>query len=302
MTCSKQELLHRLQSARQLPTLPAVLMPLLKYLERPFDSQDMHQIVNLISQDESLAARCLQIANSPLYGSAREIDSVQAAVVTLGLERIHQIAISCTVLKLLPSRGDLSPSSFWAHSLGCALVAHEFAGRIGFPDGAKAYAAGLLHDLGIVALLATVPADFIHALGLARSKGIALHEAEQAILGVDHGQAGAMVAQHWQLPPALCEAIRFHHDPEQASANPLLVALVAFSDQLCRLSGIGYGYTETRQTVFSEEPAYFSLANHYKALRHFDLARFTFEIEDMLDEVRLVVSSIYGGTVSAGRS
>src|SRR5690348_9485563 len=109
MTCSKQELLHRLQSARQLPTLPAVLMPLLKYLERPFDSQDMHQIVNLISQDESLAARCLQIANSPLYGSAREIDSVQAAVVTLGLERIHQIAISCTVLKLLPSRGDLSP-------------------------------------------------------------------------------------------------------------------------------------------------------------------------------------------------
>src|SRR5262249_16626536 len=108
-----QELVHKLQSARQLPTLPAVLIPLLTYLERPFDSQDMHQIVSLISQDESLAARCLQVANSPLFGSAREIDSVQAAVVTL-LERIHQIAISCTILKLLPARPDLSPSPFWA--------------------------------------------------------------------------------------------------------------------------------------------------------------------------------------------
>jgi HD-like signal output (HDOD) protein len=134
MAPPNQKLVHKLQSARQLPTLPAVLIPLLKYLERPFDSQDMHQIVSFISQDESLAARCLQVANSHLFGSAREIDSVQAAVVTLGLERIHQIAISCTILKLLPARPDLSPSPFWAHSLGCALVAHEFAGRIGFPD------------------------------------------------------------------------------------------------------------------------------------------------------------------------
>lgn len=147
-----------------------------------------------------------------------------------------------------------------------------------------------------------MPTDFTRALRLARTEGIPLHEAEQTALGIDHAQAGAIVAQHWKLPPALSEVISFHHQPEQAPTNPLLVAIVAFSDQLCRLSGMGYGYTEMRQTVFSEEPAYFSLATHYKALRHFDLALFTFEVDDMLEEVRPVVSNIYGGAAMMARS
>ena len=52
-------LLAKLRSTRDLPTLPAVLMPLLRDLEKPSDSQDLHEIVRLISQDKSLSARCL---------------------------------------------------------------------------------------------------------------------------------------------------------------------------------------------------------------------------------------------------
>src|SRR5438094_10230413 len=64
MPCDPK-LLQKLQSARELPTLPAVLIPLLRHLERPLRSHDVHQIVDLIAKDESLAARCLHIANSP---------------------------------------------------------------------------------------------------------------------------------------------------------------------------------------------------------------------------------------------
>ena len=94
----------------------------------------------------------------------------------MGLERIHQIAVSCSFLKLLPSLKDVSPSVFWAHSLGCALVAREFAGKIGFPDPGKAYAAGLLHDVGIIALLSAAPEQFATALRLARSEHMPLHD------------------------------------------------------------------------------------------------------------------------------
>ena len=93
-------LLTKLRSLRELPTLPAVLVPPLRHLEKPQDLQDMHEIVRLIAQDKSLAARCLQIVSSPLYGASHEIESIQAAVIALGLTKIHEIAVSCSLLKL----------------------------------------------------------------------------------------------------------------------------------------------------------------------------------------------------------
>src|SRR5205823_12887204 len=100
---SANALLEKLESARELPTIPAALVPLLRYMERPSDRVDFHEIVSLISTDKSLAARCLQIANSPLFRCSRELESIQAAVVALGLDRIQDIAVSCSLLKLLPS-------------------------------------------------------------------------------------------------------------------------------------------------------------------------------------------------------
>lgn len=293
MACDPN-LLKKLQSARELPTLPAVLMPLLRYLERPLDSQDVHEIVNLIAKDESLAARCLQVANSPLFGSSRQVESIQAAVVTLGMERIHQIAVSCSFLRLLPSMGDVSPSIFWAHSLGCALVAREFSIKIGFADPGKAYAAGLLHDVGIIALLSVAPEEFARALRLARAERIALHEAEQRELGIDHGQAGKIIAGVWHLPAEIVEVIAHHHTPEGAAGNRTLVSIVGFSDLLCRLNGIGYGFDDVQQTNFTEEPVFYHLSGQFAKLQPFDLARFTFETEGVLDEVRAVVTQVYG--------
>src|SRR5205814_2106619 len=138
MPCDPK-LLQKLQSARELPTLPAVLIPLLRHLERRVAGRASDRGSN--RQGRIFGGRCLQIANSPLFGTSREVESIQSAVVAMGLERIHQIAVSCSFLKLLPSLKDVSPSVFWAHSLGCAPVAREFAGRIGFPAPGTAYAA-----------------------------------------------------------------------------------------------------------------------------------------------------------------
>jgi HD-like signal output (HDOD) protein len=293
MACDPK-LLRKLQSARELPTLPAVLVPLLRYLERPLDSQDVHEIVKLIAKDESLAARCLQIANSPLFSCSREVESIQAAVVALGLERIHQIAVSCSFLKLLPSMHDVSPSVFWAHSLGCALVAREFATKIGFADPGKAYAGGLLHDVGIIALLSVAPEEFARSLRLARTERIALHEAEQRELGIDHEEAGKILAEIWHLPSDIREVIAHHHTPGNAAESHALVSAVAFSDLLCRLNGIGYGFSEAHQINFAEDPAFLGLAAQFAALQPFDLARFTFETEGILEEVRAIVNQVYG--------
>jgi len=288
-------LLTKLRSLRELPTLPAVLVPLLRHFEKPQDLQDMHEIMRLIAQDKSLAARCLQIANSPLYGPSHEIESIQAAVIALGLTKVQEIAVSCSLLKLRPTLWfEVSPSTFWAHSLGCALVAREVASRIGFTDPSKAYAAGLLHDVGIVGILWAAPEEFRRAIRLAQSSHIPLNEAELQTLGINHVDAGSVLGQSWHFPAELVEVMAYHHEPKRAVHNPALVSIVSISDLLCRMSGIGYGFPEHDQTDFIEEPGFATLCSQFPALHAFDWSSFTFDMEAVMEEVSATVAQVYG--------
>lgn len=82
---SKISLLSRVEGLNQIPTIPAVLAPLLRYLEQPLEQLDVQKVTDMIAQDKSLAAQCLQMANSPLFGRWQKIDSLRGAVVGLGL-------------------------------------------------------------------------------------------------------------------------------------------------------------------------------------------------------------------------
>ena len=127
----KQALLQRLEGLRQIPTIPAVLAPLLRYLQQPVEQIDVQKVTDLLSQDKSLAAQCLQMANSPLFGRARNVQSLRAAVVSLGFHHVSDIAMSCGVLNMLPcDKSSLDPVVFWEHSLGCALICRHLARKI----------------------------------------------------------------------------------------------------------------------------------------------------------------------------
>src|SRR6266478_2511944 len=129
-------------------------------LLKKLENVDVRQVVGLISQDKSLTAQCLQMANSPLFGRWQSVDNIKSAVVSLGLQRMRDIAMSCSILTLIPSASKIDPVVFWEHSLGCALVCRQFARKIKFADPEKAYLGGLLHDIGIVAHLWIVPEEF----------------------------------------------------------------------------------------------------------------------------------------------
>src|SRR5271154_4444646 len=98
----KQSLLRRLGGLRQIPTIPAVLVPLLRYLEQPVEQLDVQKITDFLAQDKSLAAQCLHLANSPLFGRSKKVESLHGAVVSLGFHHVSDIAMSCGVLNMLP--------------------------------------------------------------------------------------------------------------------------------------------------------------------------------------------------------
>jgi HD-like signal output (HDOD) protein len=291
---TKQILLHRLEDLRQIPTVPAVLGPLLGQLQRPAEQVDVQTITHLLEQDESLAAQCLHMANSPLYGRWQRVESLRAAVVSLGLHRVGDIAMSCSVLNLLPKgKTGMDSVFFWEHSLGCALVCRHLARQLKIGDPGKAYLAGLLHDLGIIVNLWVLPGEFRTSFELAKAEGVPLHEAEQRTLGFTHCDSGRLLAERWGLAPDLTEVVTYHHSPENSSQHGELVALVHIADLLCRMSGLNYGYVEERQLTLFEDAGFTFLARNSSSLKNFDWARLTFELEAYIEEVHSLVRTIY---------
>ncbi len=284
----------RLENLDKMPTLPISLMPLLRYMEQPLDRMEIQQVVDLISQDKSLVAQCLHLANSPLFGRWQPVEGIREAVIALGLQRMRDIATSCSVLTLMPKeQTGIDPVVFWEHSLGCALVCRQFARKIGYSDPGKAYLGGLLHDIGIVVHLWMIPDEFKKAVDLARAERIPLHEAEMRAFGLSHSDTGKMVADKWHLPPDITEVVRAHHEPTRATVHRDLVAVVALSDLLCRMGGLGHGSIEAQQVDFLAEPGFEILLKECPSLSNFDWARFTFELEGYLEEVQRLVALMY---------
>ncbi len=254
----------------------------------------MQKVTDMIAQDKSLAAQCLQMANSPLFGRWQKIDSLRGAIVGLGFHRVSDIAMSCGVLNLMPKDSvGIDPVVFWEHSLGCALVCRHFARKISYPDPSKAYLAGLLHDLGIIVNLWVLPKEFGEAFEFARAQGIPLHEAEQSVLGFTHCESGRLLADKWELSPDLREVVSLHHNLQESHDHAGLVALVEISDLLCRMSGLNYGYMENRQVNLLDQAGFSVLSQQCQGLRDFDWARLTFEMDSYMDEVHALVRTIY---------
>jgi len=287
-------LLSRIEDLRQIPTIPAVLAPLLRYLQRPAEQMDVQKITDLIAQDKSLAAQCLQMANSPLFGKWQKIDSLKGAIVGLGIHRVSDIVTCCSVLNLAPQNtGQVDPVAFWEHSLGCALVCRHFARNISYPDPGKAYLAGLLHDIGILVNLWILPNEFRAAFERARDLGTPLCEAELDILGFTHCESGHLLARKWELSEDLCDVVSLHHSTYASSPNAPLIALVSISDVLCRMSRLGHGFIEKREVNLLQEPGFSSLSKVCPTLHDFDWARLTLELDSYMDEVHALVHAIY---------
>jgi HD-like signal output (HDOD) protein len=288
----------RVERLQCLPSSPAVLQPLLELLRQPSNRINVKKVVQLVSYDKTITAQCLRIANSPLYGRARETDSIHAAVVSLGIHRVEDILLTCCLHKFSSGAKWASDSgAFWRHSLGCASVSRELADLIQFADPEKAYLAGLLHDLGILVNSLAYPDEYGAVLKTAAEKGIALDEQEMQDLGFTHCDSGRILGSIWKLPKVVNEVIAFHHDLAKAPADNPVVALVHIADMLCRMRGLGYGYDEWRSVDLAADPAWEILGKHCPQLSNMDLARFTMDLDAFVPRVQALVESVFASNV-----
>ncbi|MDA1312753.1 MAG: HDOD domain-containing protein [Acidobacteria bacterium] len=218
-----------------IPPFPPIAIRLLQSLSD--ETIEVSELVELIRADPKLTAALVRRANSAAYGCVKEVDSVRDALVLLGFDTVRVMALTLaagtytqTVLKIPELR------RCWTHSLATAVLAEELArSRSARPD--QAYTAGLLHDLGRLGLLVAYPNEYADLLKEADSEGpkndsTYLLDREQRRFGVDHCEAGLMLAEKWGFPEELTRIAGRHHDRcYGATADLLTIAHVA-----CRLA------------------------------------------------------------------
>jgi putative nucleotidyltransferase with HDIG domain len=277
------------------PAIPAVLLPLLKLLKVPAEELNLDDVVRLVSYDKAIAAQCIRMASSPLFGLAKPPNSISAVVVTLGLRRVESILLTCCVGQAFPvGKWGLEPVAFWKHSLGCAMVCRKFSEKFAGADGEKAYMAGLLHDIGFLANCMVYPKEFAKAVVHAIEQQIPLGEAELAVMGFTHCETGRAVAEQWKMDDEIVQVIAHHHDVENSESAQALVAMVHLCDLLCRVRGLGYGYYERQKADLLYDPAWAILLKEHEEMEGMDLARFTFELDDAVGEISELVSTVFG--------
>jgi HD-like signal output (HDOD) protein len=277
-----------------MPVIPIILRPLLRCLDQPIERIDVNQIVELVSYDKSLAALCVRMANSVLYGRSTPVESIRTAVLSLGISRVREMLFSKSLSQVIPARRWIvEPSVFWRHSLGCALLCRKFAEIVEYPDPEKAYLAGLLHDIGILVNSMILHSEFRATYEKASREHIPLDEAEQATLGFTHSDSGRILAESWKIPHDLVEVIELHHQIGDSERGGPLVAMVHLSDLLCRASDLGYGYFETPPMDFTDEPGWMYLVMQFPKLTDQGLARIAFALEENVKEVGKLVSSVF---------
>lgn len=221
-----------------LPSVPEALVKINELLEDP-DCQ-MAEVAKVISSDPSIALKTLRLVNSAYYGLGQEVTSVEHAVVLLGVGVIKNLVLTATMFAAIEGAAE----RFLCHSIstGVAMkvLAKEGSMTKVLPSGEEAFIYGLLHDIGKVLLSEFLPEEYKQVDALVEEGGLNAYEAEMRVIGVNHAELGARLAEKWKLSPMLIEAIAYHHD--FAAATPEIQSVTAnliLANYMCNVAGLG---------------------------------------------------------------
>ncbi len=237
-----------------IPALPDVVAQALQLLEDPDAGPD--DFDKLLSRDPGLVASMLRLANSPIYGFVHKRETVRDAIIGLGLKGLRGMLLGSTLTKFFGPRFGCygkDPKSLWRHAMAVGTGARLLTRQLpGSPDDAEEmFVAGLLHDLGKLLL-----APFLSAMGKDMTQcPEGVHHVEEKLLGIDHQEAGGLVAEKWNLKPMVRAVITHHHFRACPQAHRHAIAVVRLADHCATENGHGVGRLEDPSQFLTEDLA-----------------------------------------------
>lgn len=213
------EMLEEILSCPTLPTLPAVA---LKVVELCSDQNvKFSELAKTIQNDQGLTAKVLRTVNSSFYGLRQPCGTIDKALVMLGLSPVKALVLGFSLVSSMESGKveGFDYQDYWRRGLFTAVGGKCMAEAAGVKYGDEVFIAGLLQDIGVMALLRAMRREYLAVLAQTAGNHRKLVKAELLSLEMQHPDLGAMLAQRWKLPDSLVIPVKYHERPTAAPAE-----------------------------------------------------------------------------------
>ncbi len=283
-----------LSRVQDMPTVSTVLSEVAEATSDPEVSA--RAVAEIIARDQALTMRLLRIVNSAFYGFRRRISTVHDAAVIMGTTALRAAVLGASVFESLKgSHDDEAYEALRQHSAETAEATRGLAVRYGYREPGEAHVAGLLHDVGKLVIRLQFPEEYAAIAAYQQSSHLPAVVAERKYLGATHTEIGGWVAEMWQLPAALRDALLCHHEPGAAGENSLLVALVHLGDVVAHTAAGMAGRPSASPPISS--PGWAVLSARRSDIQQEEIHAFAEELVGVWDRVQALA---YGLSAAAG--
>ncbi|SHI81349.1 HD-like signal output (HDOD) domain, no enzymatic activity [Desulfatibacillum alkenivorans DSM 16219] len=227
-------------SVRVLPPMPSVIQKAQKVMADP--SSNLRQLGEILEKDQGIAARILRLVNSPYYGLACKVASIDRAIVVLGRKTLSEI-ISMASMSVFANRDYMgygfTGEEMWWHTIAVGMGAKIIAEKVCPKLAEDAFAAGLIHDAGKLVLDKFVLEEKAEFDRMIANKQLS-YEAEKELLGWNHAEIASQICSSWKVPDHMTEAVMHHHKPGNTK-HKTLASIVHLADAMAHVCAADLG-------------------------------------------------------------
>jgi len=281
----KRALQRKITAALDLPINPVVAERIAPHLVG--ECANTRLFADLVHLDPVLSSKVLQVANSSFFRRSTPVATVAHAMITVGMKQIQQ-ALADTIeaaqgVKAFSGYKVLA-NSYWRHSVIVARIASMLKDLIRVELPTDVYLAGLLHDLGYLALDAIEPNLYPHLAVAGSEPHKNLLEAEKTYIGIDHGLAGSWLGESIGLPAPFLDIMRLHHNPQKARENALPIAIIHLANLFAINHGSQTGAPAEKEAPVIESFAWVIIQDHHRPFLDVNIADFIASVDKEIDK------------------
>jgi HD-like signal output (HDOD) protein len=202
-----KEIRFIIQEAEDFRALPSMTLKVFQMASDPDVS--LQAISKVISSDASIVTRIMKVVNSAFYGFQKKITNIQHAVSILGINAIRNVALTLSLIDIFPNKQSANFTDLFRWSLCAGITADLISAFVGKGSRSESFLSALLQNLGQFIFMRYLGDRYIRIMHEADQRGMKLEIIEQEVMGIDHKEAGVMVAERWNLPEPVLLSIKY---------------------------------------------------------------------------------------------